>query len=400
MEELDGRNGQTIPQQSVRDLPAERNDPVGEALLSGYLAEVDAAAAAIITPQKTDDLLLRIKVHAFTEAAVETHQSGDDTLTNLVVQRDLLSQVDIVPPPSEARPVRKGLGLAVGAQLGATVLALLQMHSGSDGSASDASGVVTITAMVTAFLLTAVMLSRRPAQRRPLKGLSCTPVALSRSRRAIDVAVASIALLLTAPVMAITSMYICVRGRPVIERKVRVGQGGRPIRLLKYRLDGIPSRSSRWLHGLEHFPRLWNLLRGDLTLIGPKPEPPEVAVRYPQDCRWVFRHRPGLIGAVYEDARDLETDTDRYLAEVVPAQVHGLYRGVLFNKRLAPRLVGNAAIAMVVFRAGSGRRIGLPAPEPSESGSPCADSGTERRVPAAGEHFRIERWSLHEPVTA
>ncbi|XVV39293.1 sugar transferase [Streptomyces sp. CA-100214] len=396
MEEHDDRDGRAIPQQCARVLPA---DPVGEVLLSGYLAEVEAAAAAVVTPQKTDDLLLRIKVHAFTEAAVETHQSGDDTLTNLVVQRDLLAQADIAPAPSEPRPARKGLRLALAAQFGATVLALVQMHSGSDRPASDVSGVMTIVAMMAAFVLTAVVLSRRPVQGRALNGLGCSPVSLSRSRRAVDVAVAAITLLLTAPVMGVTSMYICVRGRPVIERKIRVGQGGHPIRLLKYCLDGVPKRSSRWLHGLEHFPRLWNLLRGDLTLIGPKPEPPEVAVRYPQDCQWVFRHRPGLIGAVYEDAQDLETDTDRYLAEVVPAQVHGLYRGVLFNKRLAPRLVGNAAIAMVVFRAGSGRRIGLPAAVQSDP-SPCAGTGTERRTPASGEHFRIERWSLHEPVTA
>ncbi|MFJ8034669.1 sugar transferase [Streptomyces sp. NPDC096032] len=400
MEERDGRPDFVIPQQSDgREWPPDKgNDPVGEALLSGYMTEVTAAAERVITEQKTDDLLLKIKVRAFTQAAVESHQSGDDTLTNLVVQRDLLTQTDSGPLPERRRPAKRRLSVAVAAQLVAMVLALSQLGTKPAGVGATATAF-TVAAMVASFAFTAAVLWRRAPQKRPLKGLGCSPVPLSRSRRAVDVALAATALLVTAPVMAAASVFIFVQGRPVFDRNVRVGQGGYPIRLLKFRLQDVSTRSSRWLRLFEHFPRLWNLLRGDLTLVGPKPEQPEVAARYPDDCQWVFGHRPGLIGAVYEDARDLEADTDRYLEEVVPAQVHVLYRTVLFNKRLALRLLGNAAIAMLVFRPGSGRPLGIPqssngdATEQSSQGEPA-------QALAGGEHFRLERWSLHEPVTA
>ncbi|MGA5376297.1 sugar transferase [Streptomyces griseoincarnatus] len=393
MEERDKRARRSIPQQTDVSLSGD-SDPVGEALLADYLSQVDRAAARVVTPDKTDDLLLRIKVKAYTQAAVESHQSGDDTLTNLVVQRDLLAQSDPVQPVARRRT---GLRLAAGAQLAATGIALLQLHA---DSASTASDLAVILAMTAAFLLTALMLWRRPGRRRPLPGLSCQPVALSRSRRAVDVAVAATALLVAAPAMAVASLSVVVQGLPVIERNVRVGQGGYPIRLLKYRLDPGPSRLRTHLQILEHFPRLWNLLRGDLTLVGPKPEPPEVAERYPEDCRWVFQHRPGLIGAVYENAGDeREADTDRYLAEVVPAQVR-MYESVLFNERLAPRLLGNAAMAMLVFRPGNGRQLGVPAPDGKSERPRRVQPAGRGQEPPVKEQFRLERWSLHETVSA
>ncbi|MEG8281200.1 sugar transferase [Streptomyces sp. AHA2] len=390
MEERDKQTRHSIPQQSDASVPGD-SDPVGEALLADYLSQVDRAAAQVVTPDKTDDLLLRIKVRAFTQAAVESHQSGDDTLTNLVVQRDLLTQSGPMPPTARRRT---GLRLAAGAQLAATGTALLQLHA---GSASTTSDLAVVIAMTTAFLLTALMLWRRPGRRRPLPRLSCQPVALSRSRRAVDVSVAATALMVTAPVMAVASLWIAVRGLPVIERNVRVGQGGYPVRLLKYQLK---SGSSRRLQFLEHFPRLWNLLRGDLTLVGPKPEPPEVAERYPRDCRWVFQHRPGLIGAVYDSAGgEQETDTDRYLEEVVPAQVR-MYESVLFNERLAPRLLGNAAMAMLVFRPGNGRQLGVPASDGKSERPQRAQLAGRDQEHSGKEHFRLERWSLHETVSA
>ncbi|MGP4009885.1 sugar transferase [Streptomyces sp. 4N124] len=364
------------------------------------MAEVDEAADQIVTAQKTDELLLKIKVSAFTQAAVESHESGDDTLTNLVIQRDLLESADDACPPQRRRRAKWGLRWALAAQLTATGLVLVQLPAGTAGR-SAASNTVTIAAMIASFALTAVMLLRRPVERRAISGLGCEPIPLSRSRRIVDVAVAMAALLMTAPLMALTAAAIAARGdRPVIERNIRVGQGGYPIRLLRHHRAKTSSRPSRWLQVVEHFPRLWNLLRGDLTLVGPKPEPPEVAARYPQDCRWVFQHRPGLIGAVYEDTWHLETDADRYLAEVVPAQVKVLCERVLFNKRLGPRLLSNAAFAMLVFRPGSGPQLGIPLRP--DSGTSVADEerGEGPAPQVTTERVRLERWSLHETATA
>ncbi|MFI5800096.1 sugar transferase [Streptomyces sp. NPDC051677] len=399
MEDFSNWDVRRIPRQSYRVILSEENDPVGEALISGYMAEVDEAADRIITPKKTDELLLKIKVSAFTKAAVESHESGDDTLTNLVIQRDLLDPAAGTCPPPRRKSARLSLQWALAAQMTATVLALRQLLAGA-GIRGGTSDAVTIAAMVASFVLTAVMVLRRTGKRRAITGLACEPVPLSLSRRMVDVAVAVAALLVTAPLMAVTAPTILVRGgRPVIERNIRVGQGGYPIRLLKYHSTQSSSRTSRCLRVFEHFPRLWNLLRGDLTLVGPKPEPPEVAVRYPHDCRWVFQHRPGLIGAVYEDARDLETDTDRYLAEVVPAQVKVLCESVLFNKRLALRLLGNAAFAMLVFRPGTGPQLGIPS---RTEANPALKAERQGDGPpqVTTERIRLERWSLHETATA
>ncbi|MFJ9121284.1 sugar transferase [Streptomyces sp. NPDC102394] len=399
MEDFSNWDVRRIPRQSYRVILSEENDPVGEALVAGYMAEVDKAVDRIITPQKTDELLLKIKVQAFTQAAVESHESGDDTLTNLVIQRDLLDPADGACQQPRPKSARLGLRWALAAQMTATVLALRQLLAGA-GIRGGISDAVTIAAMVASFVLTAVMLLRRTGKRRALAGLACEPVPLSLSRRMVDVAVAVLALLLTAPLMAVTASTIMVRGgRPVIKRNIRVGQGGYPIRLLKYHRAPSSSRTSRFLRAVEHFPRLWNLLRGDLTLVGPKPEPPEVAVRYPHDCRWVFQHRPGLIGAVFEDARHLEADTDRYLAEVVPAQVKILCESMLFNKRLALRLLGNAAFALLVFRPGSGPRLGIPSRVETDTALK-AELPYDRSPQVTTERIRLERWSLHEPATA
>ncbi|MEV7282976.1 sugar transferase [Streptomyces sp. NPDC093252] len=400
MEELGNVwEGKRIPRQSYRVILSEENDPAGEALLAGYMAEVDEAADRIVTAKKTDELLLKIKVKAFTQAAVESHASGDDTLTNLVIQRDLLeSSGAACPPTTRRRPARPGLRWALTVQLTATALALWQFLA-NGGGRSGTPDAVTITAMAASFAVTAAMLLRRPVKQRAVTGLGCEPIALPLGRRIVDVAVAVIALLATTLPMAATALLVALRGGgPVIERNARVGQGGYPIRLLKYRSSQSSSRTSRWLRVAEHFPRLWNLLRGDLTLVGPKPEPPDVAARYPDECRWVFHHRPGLIGAVYEDARHLETDPDRYLAEVVPAQVNVLCREVLLDKRLALRLFSNAVFAMLVIRPGSGPRLGVPLR--ADAGSPPSDGqqqeGTASKAPT--ERIRLERWSLHETV--
>jgi lipopolysaccharide/colanic/teichoic acid biosynthesis glycosyltransferase len=72
-------------------------------------------------------------------------------------------------------------------------------------------------------------------------------------------------------------------------------------------------------------PQLLNVLRGDMTLVGPRPETVALAERYPKDCRWIFQHRPGVTGLVQVRMRDdagAGADAEsRYLAELVPRRV-------------------------------------------------------------------------------
>ncbi|MFD8050149.1 hypothetical protein ACFV5E_42725 [Streptomyces chartreusis] len=138
-------------------------DPAGDALLANYLSQVNEAVARAITRQKTDDLLLRIRVMAARRAALESHYRGDDTLTNLVVRRDLPAQAKPAAALASLRQGSTRLRLAAGIHLTATTIALLPANA--PGTASQ---MAIILAMTTAGLLTALMLWRRSFRIRPL----------------------------------------------------------------------------------------------------------------------------------------------------------------------------------------------------------------------------------------
>jgi lipopolysaccharide/colanic/teichoic acid biosynthesis glycosyltransferase len=157
----------------------------------------------------------------------------------------------------------------------------------------------------------------------------------------LDVTVAGAGLVLLAPVLLLIAAAVKLSSRgPVLFRQVRVGQGGQPITVTKFRTmrvghggpeftpngDRRVTAVGRTLRfsGLDELPQLVNVLRGDMTLVGPRPETPALAAQYPPECRAVFQFRPGLTGPAQVRLRDLDVlgdgDADlqaRYLGEVV-----------------------------------------------------------------------------------
>jgi lipopolysaccharide/colanic/teichoic acid biosynthesis glycosyltransferase len=136
---------------------------------------------------------------------------------------------------------------------------------------------------------------------------------IARGRRILDVAVAVTLLLLLAPLLALLALLVrTTNGPPVLFRQLRIGAGGSEFTLYKFRsmrngsagpqvagdVDPRVTGTGRLLRrfGLDELPQLWNVLRGDMTLVGPRPEVPDLARRYPPEHQWVFRHRPGLTG--------------------------------------------------------------------------------------------------------
>ena len=133
------------------------------------------------------------------------------------------------------------------------------------------------------------------------------------AKRAFDVIVGSLALVLLSPVMLWAAALI-VRddGRPVLYASLRVGQGGRPFRMWKLRTMirdaervGGPSTSGddpRLLpsgillrrYKLDELPQLVNVVRGEMSIVGPRPEVPLYVDMYTPAEREILSVRPGM----------------------------------------------------------------------------------------------------------
>ncbi len=91
-------------------------------------------------------------------------------------------------------------------------------------------------------------------------------------------------------------------GACVIEREERIGQGGRPFTLYRFtiprRADGSSSKFGRWLmrYSLSELPQSWNVIRGEMSLVGPRPEGPERVARYSHWNRRRLLLKPGITG--------------------------------------------------------------------------------------------------------
>ena len=148
-------------------------------------------------------------------------------------------------------------------------------------------------------------------------------------KRLLDAIGASIGLVLSAPVIAVAGFAILVSsGRPIVYRQQRQGAEGKPFSIIKLRTmrtdaeEGGPvwsrddddrvttvGRVLRRL-GVDELPQLWNVLRGDMSLVGPRPERPEFVDRFSREVDWYAyrdRIRPGITG--WSQAHGLRGDT-------------------------------------------------------------------------------------------
>lgn len=165
------------------------------------------------------------------------------------------------------------------------------------------------------------------------------------ARRALDVVAGLAGLaLIGLPLLVLMAAVRLTSPGPALFRQIRLGQGGRPFELAKLRSmrigesgpeitaagDARVTRLGRFLRStsLDELPQLWHVVRGTMTLVGPRPETPALAAGYPPDCQWIFRYRPGLTGPAQIRLRDRDVlppgvlvDTTTYLTRLVPARV-------------------------------------------------------------------------------
>jgi len=134
--------------------------------------------------------------------------------------------------------------------------------------------------------------------------------------RALDVAGATLGLALTSPALAAAALAIKLEdGGPVLYRQERVGRDGEPFELLKLRTmvvgaeqigagfavdrgDPRITKAGRVLRrlSLDELPQLWNVLRGDMSLIGPRPTLRYQVEKYTERQRRRLEVRPGITG--------------------------------------------------------------------------------------------------------
>lgn len=150
-------------------------------------------------------------------------------------------------------------------------------------------------------------------------------LSLGRAKRTFDLVGASLLLLLLAPVLVI--LWSAVRlqdGGPALFAQERIGRDGRPFRCLKFRsmvvdaesylpalrdehltsvlfklpTDPRVTRVGRWLrkYSLDELPQLWNVVRGDMSLVGPRPGLPVEVEEYDDVAHRRLRVRPGMTG--------------------------------------------------------------------------------------------------------
>lgn len=151
-------------------------------------------------------------------------------------------------------------------------------------------------------------------------------------KRLIDVLVAALALVLTAPLQVAIALLVRRRlGRPALFRQQRPGRGGVPFTLVKFRsmrdVDDArgqvtdaeritPFGAALRASSLDELPTLWNVLRGDMSLVGPRPLLMQYLPLYsPQQAR---RHevRPGVTGLAQVSGRNLLSWEDKFRADV------------------------------------------------------------------------------------
>lgn len=140
-------------------------------------------------------------------------------------------------------------------------------------------------------------------------------------KRAFDVTVASLVLLVAWPFILLTALAVRLesgRGAPILYRQERVGENGKPFQIIKFRSmstdaegDGVArwaskndsrvTRVGRFIRKvrLDELPQLWNVFRGDMSIIGPRPERPQFVDEFNTRIRYYWlRHcvKPGLTG--------------------------------------------------------------------------------------------------------
>ena len=162
-------------------------------------------------------------------------------------------------------------------------------------------------------------------------------------KRALDLVVASCALVFFAPIMVLISLALLIQdGRPIFFKHKRIGMGGQPFQCWKFRtmakdseqrlrqlLENSDACRQQWLtnqkldqdprahptgallrkSGLDELPQFVNVIQGDMSVVGPRPIVLDELARYGKDAKYYFALRPGITG-LWQVSRRSDTSYD------------------------------------------------------------------------------------------
>ncbi|MFE2916160.1 sugar transferase [Kitasatospora indigofera] len=201
-------------------------------------------------------------------------------------------------------------------------------------------------------------------------------------RRAADLAVTALAGITAIPLGLLIALLIrCTSGGPVLVRRPGTGRYGRPFEVLAFRttrearVPGGPAASGTTRlgallrrTGLEQLPQLWNVVRGEMGVIGPRPDPPGQAPGRSPGPYGRYDVRPGLTGWAQVSGRAVVSRSQRAALDLWYVE----HRSLRLDLRILARTV-----KLLLLRPGGGPAAGPstpPSATPSAATSPVATS--------------------------
>ncbi|CAN5592390.1 O-antigen biosynthesis protein WlbG [soil metagenome] len=166
--------------------------------------------------------------------------------------------------------------------------------------------------------------------------------------RPLDIAIAGSVVVLTAPLMAIIAFAVRLSSRgPIIFRAARVGREDTRFTLYKFRSMHIATETGAGITvsgddritkvgrllrrtKLDELPQMFNVLKGQMNIVGPRPEDPLYADWYPEELKQIFKFRPGITSPASVTFRDEEERLARLITD--GSTLEAAYRTVLAQK--------------------------------------------------------------------
>ena len=167
-------------------------------------------------------------------------------------------------------------------------------------------------------------------------------------KRTFDILLAAMGLVLFSPLLLLAALWIKADSHgPIFFRQERIGRGFRPFRIYKFRtmVENAPSTGSPITYGndsritragrilrktkLDELPQLINVLKGEMTFVGPRPEVPQFVQMFRQDYEEILKVRPGitdLASLKYRNEAEIlgraADPRQEYIARVLPDKIN------------------------------------------------------------------------------